>query len=66
MQPVDETAVGKAVVFGCCLDPYDPKTPKISFSGSPVPVGILERTLNSLFGCPVIMAPRSPIAFGQL
>jgi hypothetical protein len=65
MQSVDETAVGKAILFGSCLYPYDPKTSEISFSGSPISVGILERPLYSLFGCPVIMASRSPIAFGQ-
>jgi hypothetical protein len=65
MQSMDKTAVGKAVIFGCRLDTDDPKTSKIPLPGSSIPVRILERTLNSLFGRPVIVASRPPIAFGQ-
>jgi hypothetical protein len=66
MQSLDEAAVGKAIFFACGFDPDDPKTPEISLFGSPIPVRILERTFNSLLGCPVVVTSCSPIAFGQL
>jgi uncharacterized ParB-like nuclease family protein len=65
IQSMYETAVGKAIIFSCRLDTDDPKTSKISFPSPSIPVRILERTLYSLFGCSVIVASRSPIAFGQ-
>jgi hypothetical protein len=65
IQSMNETAVGKAVIFGSRLDTDDPKTSKIPLPGPSIPVRILERTLHSLFGCPVVMASCSPVAFGQ-
>jgi hypothetical protein len=50
MQSMDETAVGKAIIFGCRFDADDPKASKISFPGSSIPVGILESTFHRLFG----------------
>jgi hypothetical protein len=50
MQSMDETAVGKVIIFGCRFDTDNPKTSKISFPGSSIPVRILERTFHRLFG----------------
>jgi hypothetical protein len=50
IQSMDETAVGKAIIFCCSFDTDDPKASKISFPGSSIPVGILERTFYRLFG----------------
>jgi hypothetical protein len=65
LQSMDETAVGKAIIFGSRFDSDDPKASKISFPSPSIPVRILERTLHGLFGGPVIVASRSPIALCQ-
>jgi len=63
-QTVNETVVRHSVVLGCGFNPDDPQPPEISLSGSSVPVRILKSSLHRFFGCAVIAAAGSPVAFG--
>jgi len=63
-QTVNETAVRHSVAFCCGFNPDDPQPPEIPLSSSSVPVRILKGSLHCFFGCAVIAAAGSPVAFG--
>ncbi len=63
-QTVNETAVRHSIAFCCGFNPDDPQPPEIPLSSSSVPVRILKGSLHCFFGCAVIAAAGSPVAFG--